>query len=274
MTLLRRAKREEGGTSVFETITVTHRARVSTITLNRPPLNLITARMLHELEAALEALQARAETRAVILTGAGPRAFCAGADLRDEASHTPEGGRTFREAGRRIVDRIETFPKPIVGAIRGWCIGGGTGLAWACDIRLAAKSVTFRAGDVYLGIIPTWSLGMVRLVHYIGRNRSLDVLLLGEDLPGDRALELGLVSRVVPDDALDAEAERIADRLSSGAPLAMQAIKEAVRTQYREGSEHAAALEERWAQRILASHDAHEGMAAFREKRTAMFLGR
>jgi enoyl-CoA hydratase len=259
---------------LFETVALTHRAEVSTVTLNRPPLNLITAQMLGELEEAFDRVQARTETRAVILTGAGTRAFCAGADLRDEASHAPEAGRAFRETGRRIVERIETFPKPVVAAVRGWCIGGGTGLAWACDIRLAAKGATFRAGDVYLGMIPTWSLGMVRLVHYIGRNRSLDVLLLGEDLPGDRAYELGLVSRVVPDGALDAEAARIADRLSSGAPLAMQAIKEGVRAQCREGLEQAAALEERWAQRILASHDAHEGIAAFREKRTAMFEGR
>jgi enoyl-CoA hydratase len=259
---------------LFETIAVSHRAGVSTITLNRPPLNLITAQLLHELEEALNVLENRPETRAVILTGAGTRAFCAGADLRDEASHTPESGRAFREAGRRLVERIETFPKPVVAAVRGWCIGGGTGLAWACDIRVAAKGATFRAGDVYLGMIPTWSLGMVRLVHYIGRNRSLDVLLLGEDLPGDRAYELGLVSRVVPDDALDGEAARIADRLSSGAPLAMRAIKEGVRAQSRDGLEQAAALEERWAQRILGSYDAHEGMAAFREKRAAVFQGR
>jgi enoyl-CoA hydratase len=259
---------------VFETVVLTHRARVSTITLNRPPLNLITDRMLRELEEAFEVLEGREETRAVILTGAGTRAFCAGADLHDEASHTADGGRAFREAGRRVVDRIETFPKPVVAAVKGWCIGGGTGLAWACDIRFAARSATFRAGDVYLGIIPTWSLGMVRLVHYIGRNRSLDVLLLGEDLSGERAHELGLVSRVVADETLDAEAARIAERLSSGAPLAMQAIKEGVRTQSREGLDRAAALEEQWAQRILASHDAREGMAAFREKRAAVFHGR
>ena len=230
--------------------------------------------MLRELQEAFDLLEARAETRAVILTGAGPRAFCAGADLRDEADHTPAAGRQFREAGRHVVERIETFPKPVVAAVRGWCIGGGTGFAWACDVRLAGESAVFRAGDVYLGIIPTWSLGMVRLVHYIGRNRALDVLLLGEDISGARAVELGLVSRVVPDDALDAEVARIADRLSSGAPLAMQAIKEGVRAQARDGLREAAALEERWAQRILASHDAHEGMAAFREKRAAAFEGR
>ena len=230
--------------------------------------------MLRELEGAFDLLEGRAETRAVILTGAGARAFCAGADLRDESDHTPEAGRQFREAGRHVIERIETFPKPVVATVRGWCIGGGTGFAWACDIRVAAESAVFRAGDVYLGIIPTWSLGMVRLVHYIGRNRALDVLLLGEDISGARAFELGLVSRVVPDDVLDAEAARIADRLSSGAPLAMRAIKEGVRAQARDGLREAAALEERWAQRILASHDAREGMAAFREKRAAAFEGR
>ena len=258
----------------METVALTHRARVSTITLNRPPLNLITSHMLRELEEAFDQVAARPETRAVILTGAGSRAFCAGADLRDEAEHTPASGRKFREAGRHIVDRIETFPKPVVAAVRGWCIGGGTGLAWACDIRVAAAGATFRAGDVYLGMIPTWSLGMVRLVHYIGRNRSLDVLLLGEDLSGERALELGLVSRVVPNEALDEEAARIAERLSSGAPLAMQAIKEGVRAQARDGLDQAAALEERWSRRILGSQDAHEGITAFREKRPAAFEGR
>ena len=155
----------------------------------------------------------------------------------------------------------------MVSAVRGWCIGGGTGLAWVADIRIAAESARFRAGDVYLGIIPTWSVGMVRLVHYIGRNRTLDLLLLGEDIGARQALELGLVSKVVPDADFDAEVGRDAARLASGAPLPMQAIKEAVRAQYRDTPDRAAVLEENWAQRILASQDAKEGMTAFKEKR-------
>jgi enoyl-CoA hydratase len=254
-------------------ISLDHRGPISTITLNRPPLNLINPVMLQELERAFDDLGARRETRAVILTGSGSRAFCAGADLGDEASTGPQAGRTFRDAGRSIVDRIEIFPKPIVAAVRGWCIGGGTGLAWACDIRVAGAGAIFRAGDVYLGLIPTWSLGMVRLVHYIGRNRSLDVLLLGEDLSAIRAHEIGLISRVVPDDRLDAEVTGIAERLASGAPLPIQAIKEGVRCQYREGPVRAAELEERWAQRIHASQDAREGVASFKEKRRPVFRG-
>lgn len=259
---------------MFETIILSHRDAVSTITLNRPPLNIITPQLQHELLSAFDLLERRAETRCVVLTGTGTKAFCAGADLGDEARHTPEAGQVFRETGRRIVERIETFPKAVIGAIRGWCIGGGTGLAWPCDIRIAAESAKFRAGDVYLGIIPTWSVGMVRLVHYLGRNRTLDTLLLGEDITAKEALELGIVSRVVPDANFDAEVERISNRLASGAPLAIQAIKEAVRCQYRDTVDRAHLLEERWAKAVLASKDAHEGITAFKEKRKPVFQGK
>jgi enoyl-CoA hydratase/carnithine racemase len=172
------------------------------------------------------------------------------------------------------VERIEMYPKPVIAAIRGWCIGGGTGIAWPCDIRIASSTAKFRAGDVYLGIIPSWSVGMVRLVHYLGRNRTLDLLLLGEDISADRALELGIVSRVVPDENFEEEVTRVARRLATGAPLPIRAIKEAVRAQTREGFDKAALLEEAWAQRIFSSADAKEGMNAFLEKRPAEFRGR
>jgi enoyl-CoA hydratase len=258
----------------YETILLDHDGAVSTVTLNRPPFNIIVPELMQELRHAFDALEAREATRCVVLTGAGTRAFCAGADLGDEARHTPEAGQAFRESGRAIVERIETFPKPIVGAIRGWCIGGGTGLAWPCDIRVAAESAKFRAGDVYLGIIPTWSVGMVRMVHYIGRNRTLDTLLLGEDISAREALELGIVSRVVADDAFESEVRRIAQRLASGAPLAIRAIKEAVRAQYRDTVDRAAVLEEQWSKSVLASADAKEGISAFKEKRKPTFTGK
>jgi enoyl-CoA hydratase/carnithine racemase len=258
----------------FETIILSHRGGVATITLNRPPLNVVTPTLLRELLAAFDELEARDATRCVVLTGSGTRAFCAGADLGDEARHSPETGQAFREMGRRVVERIETYPKAVVGAIRGWCIGGGTGLAWPCDIRVAAESAKFRAGDVYLGIIPTWSVGMVRMVHYIGRNRTLDTLLLGEDITAREALDLGIVSRVVADDAFEAEVDRIAQRLASGAPLAIRAIKEAVRCQYRDTVDRASILEERWAKTVLASADAKEGIGAFKEKRKPAFQGK
>ena len=254
-----------------DAIKISHDGNVSTITFNRPPFNLFSHEMLLEIREAFDTLEAREETRCVVLTGEGGRAFSAGADLGDESRHTPTDGRSFRELGRFLVERIETFPKPVVSAVRGWCIGGGTGLAWAADIRVASESAKFRAGDVYLGIIPTWSIGMVRLVHFLGRNRTLDLLLLGEDVTAREAERIGLVTRVVPDESFEAEVKRIADRLASGAPLPIRAIKEAVRAQYRDTPDRAAVLEEQWAQKILASHDAHEGMTAFKEKRKPSF---
>lgn len=256
-----------------EHITVTHEGGVSTVTFNRPPLNLFSFEMLEEIRDAFQELDGRAETRCVVLTGAGERAFSAGADLGDEARHSPSEGRSFRELGRELVERIETFRAPVVSAVRGWCVGGGTGLAWAADIRIAAESAKFRAGDVYLGIIPTWSIGMVRLVHYLGRNRTLDLLLLGEDVDARAAERLGLVTRVMPDESFAAEVKALAERLAGGVPLPIRAIKEAVRAQYRDGPDRAAAIEERWAREILGSADAREGMAAFREKRKPAFMG-
>src|SRR3954471_482690 len=256
-----------------ETITLEHDEGVSTITFNRPPFNLFSFEMLEELRAAFDQLELRAETRCVVMTGAGNRAFSAGADLGDEARHSAEDGRAFRELGRFLVERIETFRARVVSAVRGWCIGGGTGFAWAADIRIAAESAKFRAGDVYLGIIPTWSVGMVRLVHYLGRHRPPRPLLLGEDVTGREAERIGLMTRVVPDEAFEAEVKKVARRLASGAPMPIRAIKEAVRAQHWDSPDRAAVLEERWAQKILASHDAHEGMSAFREKRKASFRG-
>jgi enoyl-CoA hydratase len=259
---------------VYQTIELAHQGGVSTLTLNRPPLNLVTMEMLEELVAAFDELEHRDATRAVLFTGSGSRAFCAGADLSNEAEHTPEAGRAFRELGRRIVERIETFPKAVIAAVQGWCIGGGTGFAWAADIRLASPTAKFRAGDVYLGIIPSWSVGMVRLVHHIGRNRTLDLLLLGEDVAAPQALDLGLVTRILGQEHFMEEAFAVADRLSRGAPMAIKAIKQAVHAQYWDGPDRAAKLEEEWTQRILASHDAHEGMTAFLEKRQPSFTGR
>lgn len=256
-----------------QAILIDHDEGVTTLTLNRPPFNLVTPQLIEDLMAAFDMVEKRDETRAVVLRGAGERAFCAGADLSHEKGPAGEG-RGLRDAGRALVERIELFPKPVIAAIRGWCIGGGTGIAWPCDIRIASDTAKFRAGDVYLGIIPSWSVGMVRLVHYLGRNRTLDLLLLGEDINAERALELGIVSLVVPDAEFDAEVTRVARRLATGAPLPIRAIKEAVRAQMREGFDRAALLEEEWAQRIFASSDAKEGMSAFLEKRAANFTGR
>lgn len=261
-------------TEAFESLTIEHKGSVSTVTISRPPLNTVTPAALHELSRAFSDLGARDETRAIILTGSGTRAFCAGAALEE---HRPSGGAAagdaFREVGRSVVHGIETCPKPVLAAIRGWCIGGGFAIAQACDVRMASASAKFRTGDAYVGLVPSWGMSLVRLVHWIGRNRALDMLMMGEDLPASEAKELGLLTRVVEDDLFDATVAQMSERLASGSPLVFRAIKEAMRSQYFESPAAAAHLETYWATKSRSSNDAAEGIAAFKEKRKPKFRG-
>ncbi len=253
---------------------MTHDGGVTTLTINRPPLNLMTQTLIEEIVAALEALKERDNTRAIVIRGSGTRAFCAGADLKSGGETNPARAAAMREIGMRMIDLIEEHPKPVISAVRGWCIGGGTPIAWPCDIRLAAASAKFRAGDIYLGLAPSWGLGNARLVHYLGRNRTLDTALLGDDITAEEAYDWGLVTRVFRDEIFDEEVARIAQKLAGGAPLPIRAIKEVVRAQYRESPDRAMLLTERWHRMIHDSEDAQEGIRAMLEKRKPVFKGR
>lgn len=256
----------------YETIKVSHDGGVSRVMLDRPPVNAATVQLLEELQHALRALESRDDTRCIVLAGGGTKAFCAGADLSGTGNQA-HGNLRFRALGRAALECIETHPKPVIGALRGWCIGGGFALAMACDVRLASTSAKFRTGDAYIGAVPSWGMSLTRLVHYIGRNRALDMLILGEDLTAGDAMRLGLVTRVVADDAFDAEVDNVAARVASGAPITFRAIKESVRAQYWDSPRDAHAVETRWAELNDTSRDFEEGKAAFREKRRPVFRG-
>jgi enoyl-CoA hydratase/carnithine racemase len=246
--------------------------RIATVLLDNPPVNAVSLRLLETLHQAFDDIESDSAIRCVILSSTGDRAFCAGADLRDEARlRDPNASASFRALGRRTLDRIENFKKPIVSAIHGYCIGGGTALGWSCDIRLAADNTLFRAGDAYLGIVPSWGMGLHRLPRLLGRSRALDILVLGEDFGAQRAYELGLVTRVVPRATLMTEAERVAQRIAGASPNALLAIRQAVNFNLRHSWDEMAAFEEKLADQVSAHPDAAEGRAAMLAKRTPNF---
>lgn len=245
---------------------------VATLTIANPPVNALSTAVLEALLAALDTVEQEGEARCVILTGAGPKAFSAGGDLRQEKDFGgADAARAFRELGRRVLNRLEAYFIPVVSAIHGYCIGGGTAIGWVCDIRIAADNAVFRAGDAYIGMVPSWGMGLTRLPRFVGRNRALDILLIGENFDAATAHAMGLVTKVVPRDALMEEAMKVARRIASASPSAIRATREAVAFNLREGWDAMVACEEEICARVFAHPDAQEGPRAFTEKREPVF---
>lgn len=246
--------------------------RVATVTLDNPPVNAVSIRLLDELHRALDAIENDAMVRCVILTGAGEKAFCAGADIREESQfRDAAAGKAFRELGRRTLNRLENFAKPVVAAIHGYCIGGGTALAWVCDLRIAADNAVFRAGDAHLGLIPSWGMGLLRLPRFVGRNRALDILLVGENFDAPTARELNLITKVVPRAKLMEEVQAVATRIALASPQAIRATRRAIAYNLRQSWDEMVAYEEKLCEEVFAHPDSHEGLNAFLEKRKPLF---
>lgn len=245
---------------------------VVVITLDNPPVNAVSSAVLKALNAAFDRAEQEADARCIIFTGAGDRAFCAGGDLRAESDFgNPDNARAFRQLGRDTLNRIEHCKLPVISALHGYCIGGGTALGWVCDIRLAADNTVFRAADAYLGMLPSWGMGLTRLPRFVGRNRALDILLIGENFDAKTAFDMGLVTKVVPRASLMDEALRIAQRISTASPTAIRATREAVAQNLRRGWDDMVQVEDTLCEMMFAHPDASEGPRAFAEKREPRF---
>lgn len=248
------------------------RDAVATIWLDNPPVNAVSTALLQALDAALDSIETDPAVRCLILAAAGERAFCAGADLReDDDMRDPEYSSAFRRRTRHLLNRVESFAKPIIAAIHAACVGGGTAIAWSADLRIAAEDATFRAGDAYLGVLPSWGMGLLRLPRLVGRNRALDILLLGEDFTAQRAYELGLVTKVVPRAELMPAAHAAAARIATASPTAILATRRAIQFGLRHSWDATAQFEEDLSVEVYAHPDAAEGIAAFRQKRRPVF---
>jgi enoyl-CoA hydratase len=246
---------------------------IARITINRPDkLNALNATVIAELGDAVTRVETDAAVRAVILTGAGPKAFVAGADIAELAEQTPLAGKARSALGQQVFRRLERCGKPVIAAVNGFALGGGCELAMACHIRLASDNAKFGQPEVKLGIGPGYG-GTARLPRLVGRGRALELLLTGGMIDAAEAYRIGLVNRVVPADRLLPEAEALARAILENGPLAIRACLEAVDAGLDSSLDQALLLEADHFGLLSASSDMKEGTKAFLEKRKPTFKG-
>jgi enoyl-CoA hydratase len=246
---------------------------IARITINRPDkLNALNATVIAELGDAVTRVETDAAVRAVILTGAGPKAFVAGADISELAEQTPLVGKARSVLGQQVFRRLERCWKPVIAAVNGFALGGGCELAMACHIRLASENAKFGQPEVKLGIAPGYG-GTVRLPRLVGRGRALELLLTGTMIDAAEAHRIGLVNRVVPADRLMPESEALARLILENGPLAVRACLEAVDAGLDSSLDQALLLEADQFGLLSASADIKEGTKAFLEKRKPTFRG-
>jgi enoyl-CoA hydratase len=257
-----------------ESVLVERDGAVSVVTINRPKvLNALNGPTIAALDAAMTAAGADEDVRAIVLTGAGDRAFVAGADINELAVQTPVAGREHARRGQRVFDRIERLGKPVIAAVNGFALGGGCELAMACTIRLAADTAKFGQPEINLGLLPGYA-GSQRLPRLVGQGRALELLLSGQQISAEEAWRIGLVNRVVPAARLMDDARALARTLAEKAPVAARYIIDAVVSGRDMSFADAQDYEATLFGLVSTTEDMREGTRAFLDKRKPEFRGR
>ena len=257
----------------YETILVDRRDRVAIITINRPEKrNALNIQTRAEGAAILDELREDDSIRVVIFTGAGDKAFIAGADIAEFARRTALQQRAIM-LERGLFNAIDTFPKPVIAMVNGYCLGGGCELALACDIRIASDNASFGQPEINLGIIPGGG-GTQRLPRLVGEGKAMEMVLTGEIINAQEAFRWGLVNQVVPADHLEAKTMEIANRIAEKSPIALRLAKEAVKLASRSSLDEGLRREVDVFALCFSSEDKDEGVKAFLEKRKADFKGK
>lgn len=247
---------------------------VATVTVNRPAvLNALDAQTVQTLTSVMTDLGHDDEIRCIVLTGAGDRAFVAGADIAELARLTPTDARAVSDAGHRLCALIEGMGKPVIAAINGFALGGGCEIAMACTLRIAATTATLGQPEITLGLIPGFG-GTQRLPRLVGRGRALEMLLTGAPIDAEEARRTGLVNRVVPLEVLADETSRLAATLAAQAPVAVRHMLEAVHHGLDMSLAEATVFEASMFSLVFGTDDVREGTTAFLEKRKPRFMGR
>jgi enoyl-CoA hydratase len=258
----------------FDNLLLERDGAVAIVTINRPKvLNALNRQTLDELRRLVLELKADASVRVMILTGAGEKAFVAGADITELAVQTPISGREHALTGQHVLDLIEHMGKPVIAAINGFALGGGCELAMACTLRLAADTARLGQPEINLGLIPGYA-GTQRLSRLVGKGRAMELILGGAPIAAAEAERIGLVNRVVPAAELMVEARKLAAQLAKNAPIAMRyiitAINKGLEMPFAEGCVFEATL----FGLVASTEDMREGTSAFLEKRKPEFTGR
>ncbi|MBI3629539.1 MAG: enoyl-CoA hydratase/isomerase family protein [Candidatus Rokubacteria bacterium] len=254
----------------YETLLVTREETFAVVTLNRPPANAISEQLVRDLDAAMTELAADGAVRSVIVTGAGDKIFCAGADLGSAFS----GGTVedFIRFGNGVLRKIERFGKPVIAALNGHALGGGCEIAMACHLRILKETARMGQTESNLGIIPGYG-GTQRLPRLIGRTKALEYMILGTQIPAPECLALGLVNKLSKDGETLNEAKAMARLIARRPPVATRLIIRAVDEGLDADIDQGLAAETRAFLEVLKTEDAGEGIQAFFQKREPQFKG-
>jgi enoyl-CoA hydratase len=260
--------------SDLQNITVTWDGDLAIVTVDRQEkLNALNAEVFSELDIAFDSLRYDDQVRGVIVTGAGEKAFVAGADIGELAKMDALSGVDTSRTGQGVFRAIERFPKPVLAAVGGYALGGGCELALACHMRVASENARFGLPEVGLGIIPGYG-GTVRLARVVGLGRAVEMALTGEMVDAEAALSMGLVTHIVPREELLDQAKALLRKVTKNGPLAVRMVLESIYRGLDTTFAEAAGVESTLFGLLASTEDVKEGMTAFLEKRKPEFKGR
>ena len=258
----------------YEDIIVKKEEGIGWITLNRPHrLNTMTLDMMNEFISALNDFESDKEVKCVVITGAGEKAFSAGADMSMFSGMTPSLATDGSMKGQEVPARIEGMGKPVIACINGYALGGGLELSLACDFRIASESAQMGATEIKLGLIPGWG-GTQRLTRIVGFAKAKELVMLGDRITAEQALKIGLVTRVVPLAKLVEETKAFAKNFVEGPPVALKAAKHALNYATQVPLEIGLKFESEAFGIVLSTKDVMEGVSAFMSKRKPEFKGK
>lgn len=258
---------------MYQTLVTDLTNGIFTITINRPDkLNALNQQVMADLDNVMNEVYLNPDIKSAIITGAGPKAFVAGADISEFSSASVEEGKALAAKGQNIFFKIERSPKPVVACVNGFALGGGCELAMSCHFRLASENAKFGQPEVNLGLIPGYG-GTQRLVQLIGKGRALELLMSAGMIDANTALQLGLVNYVVPQDELITKAKSILELINTKAPIAIAKCIESANAVFDE-TKDGYAVEVNAFGDCFATEDMKEGTTAFLEKRKAIFTGK